>query len=143
MKNKNNQKLRDTSLSGVIAGQRGMTIVELMIVMTIIASIMGVIGVYVFGALDKANIQQARIQINKTRGLVEQYYLSSSPRQFPNTLEDLAAGPTPIVKKVDKDPWGNDLVYKKISNREFEIYSVGPDGSEGTEDDVHLTEDQP
>ena len=136
----NLQKMKKTSLQRVLAEQRGMTIVELMIVLTIIASIMGVVGVYVFGALDKANIQEAKIQINKLSGQVEQYYLSSSPRQFPNNLEDLAAGPTPIVKKVDKDPWGNDFIYKKISNREFEIYSMGPDGSEGTEDDVRKTE---
>ncbi|MEZ4461867.1 MAG: type II secretion system protein GspG [bacterium] len=136
----NLEKMKKTSIQRVLAEQRGMTIVELMIVLTIIASIMGVVGVYVFGALDKANIQEAKIQINKLSGQVEQYYLSSSPRQFPNSLEDLAAGPTPIVKKVDKDPWGNDFIYKKISNREFEIYSMGPDGSEGTEDDVRKTE---
>jgi len=123
-----------------LANAKGMTIVELMIVLTIIASIMGVVGFYVFGALDKANIKNAEIEIKQLNNLVEAYYLSASPRGFPNQLEDLTEGPSPLTKEIPKDPWGADYVYRKVSNREFTIISPGPDGIEGNEDDIGRSE---
>lgn len=119
-----------------LANAKGMTIVELMIVLTIIASIMGMVGFYVFGALDKANIKNAEIEIGQLSNLVEAYYLSSSPRGFPNQLEDIAAGPSPLTKEIPLDPWGTEYIYRKVSKREFEISSAGPDGIEGNEDDI-------
>jgi len=113
-----------------------------MIVMTIIASIMGVIGYNVFGALTKADISTTKMEIGKMTEMVNTYYLSSSPRQFPNSLEDLTTGSSPLAKKINKDAWGNDYIFKKISNREFEILSAGPDGSEGTEDDISSREEE-
>lgn len=140
MNDQKDKKLRRVRVARALANAQGMTIVELMIVLTIIASIMGVVGFFVFGALDRANIQEARIEANQLSNMVDAYYLSSSPRSLPGSLEDLAKGPSPLTEKVPKDPWGNDYIYKKASNREFEIYSAGPDGSEGTEDDVHAEE---
>lgn len=133
---KHRNKLRKTSLRLTLANARGMTIVELMIVLTIIASIMGVVGFAVFGAVDRANVKEAQIEIGSLTQMVESYYLTTEPSQFPNTLDDLTTGPSPLTKQVPKDPWGNPYIYKKTSNREFEIFSVGADGIEGSEDDV-------
>ena len=36
-----------------------------------------------------------------------------------------------------EDPWGNAYRYKRISDHAFRVYSAGPDGQEGTDDDVH------
>jgi len=116
---------------------RGMTLVEIMIVVTIMASIMGVVGFYVFGALDQANVKEAKIEIEKLRQMVDQYYVTSTPNQVPDNLSTLTEGPAPITKSIPKDPWGNDYVYEKEGNREFTIYSPGPDGQPGTEDDVY------
>ncbi|MFB6265217.1 MAG: type II secretion system protein GspG [Bradymonadaceae bacterium] len=118
------------------AAPRGMTLVEIMIVITIMASIMGVVGYYVFGALDRANIKQAKIEIGKLRGMVNQYYLTTTPNKLPDSLEDLTKGPAPITKDVPNDPWGNPYVYEKQGGRQFKIYSPGPDGKSGTSDDV-------
>ncbi len=142
MENTAQKNIRKTSLRQVMATQRGMTIVELMIVMTIIASIMGVIGYNVFGALTKADVSTTKMEIGKMTEMVNTYYLSSSPRQFPNSLQDLTTGSSPLTKKINKDAWGNDYIFKKISNREFEIISAGPDGSEGTEDDITSREEE-
>jgi general secretion pathway protein G len=101
------------------------------------ASIMGVVGFYVFGALDKASISEARIEISQLTNMCDAYYLSSSPKKMPDNLNDLAEGPSPLTKEVPKDPWGNDYIYKKEGNRDISIYSAGPDGSEGTADDVY------
>ncbi|QED27262.1 prepilin-type N-terminal cleavage/methylation domain-containing protein [Microvenator marinus] len=130
------KKIRKTSLRRTLAEARGMTIVELMIVLTIIASIMGVVGFYVFGAIDRANVKEAQIEIANLTQMVESYYLTSDPKQFPNELEDLAKGPSKLTEKVPQDPWGQPYIYKKTGTRDFEIYSVGADGVEGNEDDV-------
>ena len=78
--------------ANTLANAKGMTIVELMIVLTIIAAVMGMVGFSVIGALGQANVKEAQIEIQKLSQMVESYYLASNPRQFPNTLEDLTKG---------------------------------------------------
>lgn len=129
-------KQRKVELGRALANTRGMTIVELMIVLTIIASIMGVVGFFAFGAINNAGIKEAQIEIKQLSNMVETYYLASSPRSLPSNLDDLAEGSNKLTEKVPKDPWGNDYIYTKTGNREFEIHSAGPDGIEGNEDDV-------
>lgn len=41
-----------------------------------------------------------------------------------------------------KDPWGSPYSYKKIDDSNFEIISLGPDKTEGTEDDIKRTPDK-
>ncbi len=48
--------------------------------------------------------------------------------ELPETLRE-------VFGRTPKDPWGNRIVYKKMENG-FELRSVGPDGVEGTSDDV-------
>ncbi len=124
------------SAGGRVVTPRGMTLVEIMIVVTIMASVMGVVGFFVFGALDQANVKTAGLEISQMEGMVNSYYLMSSPHRLPDSLQELTTGPSPLTKEINLDPWGNEYIYKKISNREFEIISAGPDGVEGTEDDV-------
>ncbi len=130
------RRILRASASRSLANTKGMTIVELMIVLTIIAAIMGVVGFSVMGALDNANIKEAQIEIGQLTQMCDSYYLASSPRKYPAQLSDLAEGPSPLTKEVPKDPWGNDYIYRTINKREYEIYSAGPDGVEGNEDDV-------
>lgn len=37
-----------------------------------------------------------------------------------------------------KDPWGNPYQYKRIDVQTCDVWSFGPDGKDGTEDDVHI-----
>jgi general secretion pathway protein G len=119
----------------LLQSQRGMTLVEIMIVVTIMASIMGVVGFFVFGALKEANMKQASIQISNYEQLVETYYLTTDPHVLPDSLEDLATKKR-LAEEIKPDPWGQPYVYRKTGSREFEILSVGPDGTQGTEDDI-------
>jgi general secretion pathway protein G len=131
-----NRKHRATSLAARAMKPVGMTLVEIMIVITIMASIMGVVGFYVFGYLDQANSRTAAIEIGQLEGLVNSYYLMNIPHRLPDNLQQLAQGPSPLTQEIPTDPWGNDYVYIKHSNRNFTIYSVGPDGIPNTEDDI-------
>jgi len=115
---------------------RGMSLVEVLIVLTIMASIAGVVGVFALGALGQSQEREAKIEVGNLTSMVEQYMLMASPPKLPDNLEQLTEGRNPVTKKVPKDPWGNDYIYKKINNREFEIISAGADGAEGSEDDI-------
>jgi general secretion pathway protein G len=119
---------------------KGMSLVEVLIVLTIMASIAGVVGVFALGALEESQIKEANIEVGNLSSMVEQYMLKGSPPKLPETLDQLAEGRNPITKKVPQDPWGNDYVYRKTGSRDFELFSVGPDGQEGTEDDVRPDE---
>ena len=133
------QKLAAAHKALLSNARRGMSLVEVLIVLTIMASIAGVVGVFAIGALEESQIKKAGIEVGNLSKMAEQYMLMSSPPSLPDSLDDLASGRNPVVKKVPKDPWGNDYVYRKTGNREFELFSMGPDGSEGTEDDVRGT----
>lgn len=136
------QQIRNRS--GRSTSPRGMTLVEIMIVITIMASIMGVVGYYVFGTLNQAKTKNAKLGIQKLNGIVQSYYLMQSPNQLPDSLDELSQGPNPMVKDSSKlnDPWGNKYIYEKNGNQDYTIYSVGPDGQRGTKDDVYPKGDQ-
>ncbi|MBA2664200.1 MAG: type II secretion system protein GspG [Bradymonadaceae bacterium] len=134
------KRIRNPKTSRFLAASkvssRGMTLVEIMIVVTIMASIMGVVGFFVFGALDQANTKTAALEIGQLEGMVNSYYLMSSPHRLPDSLEELTRGPSPLTKEVRPDPWGNEYIFQKNGNRDFSISSAGPDGISGTEDDI-------
>lgn len=112
-----------------------MTIVELMIVLTIIASIMGLVGYSVMGVSVKADVKTATLQIRKLSEAVATQQLSNGNRQLPDSLDELAAGSSPLLDSIPNDPWGKPYIYERRDSA-FVIYSAGPDGVEGTEDDV-------
>lgn len=129
----------DTLKEGLvrIRSERGMTLVEIMIVITIMASVAGVVGYFVFGALDTANERTAQMEIGQLSQMVETYYMTNTPSQLPDSLEQLTEGHSPLTEEVPTDPWGNDYVYNRHGERDFEIFSPGADGVEGTELDVY------
>ena len=113
--------------------RRGMTLVEVLIVLTIMASIMGVVGFVAVNALDKAAIKEAEIQLGKLDQQIQQYQIMNS-RKLPDSLEDLVK--QKFSTNVPKDGWNEDFVYRKINEKEYELFSKGPDQREGTEDDI-------
>ncbi len=113
----------------------GMTLVEIMIVVTIMASVAGVVGFFVFGALDRANIRTAQMEVGQLEQMVETYYMTEN--ELPDNLNQLTEGNQPITEDVPEDPWGNDYIYDRHGAQDFEIYSAGPDGVTGTDEDVH------
>jgi len=118
----------------------GMTLIEIMIVITLMAALMAVIGVNVMGAQDRANVKMAEMDLQTFKHGCAQY--KSFFRKYPNSLEDLINTPdgNPILEgdKVPQDPWGNDYFFEKTGNK-IKVYSAGNDGLENTEDDITLT----
>lgn len=124
--------------AGRSSSPKGMTLVEIMIVITLLASIMGVVGFYVFGTLNRAQSKNAGLAIDSLKQKVDMYYIENN--QLPDSLNELTEEPNPYIKDESKlkDPWGNQFIYEKKGAQNYSILSPGPDGSRGTEDDIKM-----
>lgn len=135
-----------------ILGQAGMTLIEIMVVLAIIALIGGVVGVGVMGRLEKAKVETAQNQIRALESALANYkrdngYYPTTDQGLSALVEKPSAGRVPkfypsegylAKKQVPKDPWKNDYTYHSpgIYGHNYEISSIGPDEEDGTEDDI-------
>ena len=116
---------------------RGMTLLEIMVVIAIIGIMATAISVGVVGYLNKARINATKTQIGTIANAVQMFALDGD---YPSSLTVLTEGAgAPLKVKQLKDPWGQDISYSYPSqdaNLEFDLCSKGPDRREGTEDDI-------
>jgi general secretion pathway protein G len=121
--------------------QRGMTLLEIMIVLAILALVMGlVVGPRVMRMFGKSKVDIAQLTVKKYAFEAFGEWSQSHPdKACPEKLEDL----TQYMDSKDvKDPWGNP--YKMFCGQNLPagakgglaVMSAGEDGKEGTEDDV-------
>jgi general secretion pathway protein G len=119
---------------------KGFSLLEIMVVITIMTMIMGAVGVGVMSYLDKSKIKQARIDIATISNALDLYKTEFG--KYPDSEDGLSRLVEEKIlkeKKAPKDPWGNDFIYiYPGSNNEdgFDLYSFGPDGKEGGNDDI-------
>lgn len=122
---------------------RGLTLIEILVVVTILGLIAGIVGVAVVGQLEEAQIDTTKTQIKTIEDALEIYRMKIG--KYPGSTEGLNAlanppnGRRPMMETVPKDPWGGDYVYISPGQHNparFDIYSKGPDQQGGTEDDI-------
>lgn len=130
---KTSRNLRRRNLLAAKA-QRGMTLIEIMVVVAIISLIMGGVGIMAFNRYQDAQRSDAKTQTITIQGAIEQYRTSKRGK-CPKTLEDLkAAG---FISRVAKDPWGGDYTFKCPGEKtSVDVMSPGEDGEMGTADDI-------
>jgi len=119
--------------------QSGFTLLEMVIVLGIIAMIMGG-AIFGFRQIaENAKPQQAKSDINSYLSALSLYKINKG--RYPSTQEGLQALVSPNgIKKIVQDPWERDYVYRypgKANPSEPDLISLGADGQEGTEDDIH------
>ena len=133
----------------VLKNNRGVTLVELMLVVIIIGILVAMVAPRLTGKSQQARIAAAKADINAHLSTALDLFELGVGR-FPTTQEGLAAlrtapsGATgwkgPYLKRdVPKDPWGRKYAYRSPGqhNREdYDLFSTGPDGVEGGDDDV-------
>jgi general secretion pathway protein G len=122
--------------------ERGFTLVEMLVVITIIALIMSLVGPRVLNYLTESKVKAARIQIQSFSSALDLLYLDTG--RYPSSAEGLQAltkpsssmpgwnGPYLKGASVPNDPWGKPYVYRSPAERsKYEITSYGSDGQEG------------
>jgi general secretion pathway protein G len=126
---------------------RGMSLLEIMVVITLIGLVTAAVGVAVMGQLEDGQMKTARNQAFEIEKSLDIYKLQHGT--YPSSAQGLGVLASPpkgkaIMERVPKDPWGNDYIYMSPGqkNKKFDIISKGPDQQEGTEDDVGNWDDE-
>jgi general secretion pathway protein G len=119
-----------------------MTLIEIMIVLAIIALVMGVlVGPGILRHFRDAQRRTARMMLKQLEGGWTRWRLSSEA-ECPAKLTDLNVELGNHANHSFVDPWGHAYVMKcgdsppPGCDRSFCVYSFGPDGQEGTGDDL-------
>src|ERR1700749_3246553 len=123
------------------SGEEGFTLVEMLVVITIIGLIMALVGPRVLNYLGESKTKAARIQLESFTSAIDLYYLDLG--RYPSSNEGLAAlvqstntpgwnGPYLRGGAVPNDPWGHPYLYKAPGDHApYTIMSLGSDGQEG------------
>lgn len=118
------------------AASRGLTLVELVIVITIIGVLTAAISIGVLQAQKRANVGAAKTACSTIRQATMQWR-AVNPGSDCATVEQLKTEKDLDTGFSLKDPWGN--LYKvSCDSDEISCTSAGPDRKEGTEDDIHV-----
>jgi len=131
----------------------GFTLMEMMLVLAILVVLMGFVAPGILGSQKKADINSAKTQIGLFKGSLMGYALDC--KTFPTTEQGLKAllgkpgetegasswdGPYVEDEEIPKDPWKQSFKYRyppeERTNDFPEIWSIGPDGEDGTADDI-------
>lgn len=123
---------------------RGFTLVEIMVVVVIIGLLAAFAGPRIWAMLGIGQHQIAQSKCKEYYDDAMNWRTMSSGKKLPESLEDMEQpirpGEPNFTEVVD-DPWGNKYVLEKEGNK-VRIVSWGPDGQEGTEDDIMYPEEK-
>ena len=145
------------------AARGGFTVIEVLIVLAIILMISGLVAISLFGRRDQADIDVTKVNMNTLRSALDAFRFDM--RRYPTDEEGVAvlwdreqldpeADGTKwtqyLSKPMPNDQWGNPWGYSQESEdfesdeenasavAPYDLWSNGPDGEEGTDDDIRL-----
>jgi general secretion pathway protein G len=108
---------------------RGMTLIEIMVVLVILGLIASAVVIAVFPQLQKARVDRTTLDIGNIDSALKLY--NARKGKFPDTATGLKAlVDMEILDKMPKDAWGNDYVYTLENGRPV-VTSYGADGVPG------------
>ncbi len=131
-----------------LRSNHGFTLLEIIVVVAIIAILAAYIAPKVAGRVDDARIAKAKSDIRVLESSLELYKLDNfvypSSAQGLDALVNKPSGSElrnwrdgGYIKKLTKDPWGNEYRYLYPgSNGEFDVFSLGADAASGGESEA-------
>ncbi|MBL7187811.1 MAG: type II secretion system major pseudopilin GspG [Phycisphaerae bacterium] len=134
--------------------RNGFTMIELMAMLIIIGLLATLVVKKVSSQIDKSRLITTKANLKSLHSAVNQFKMDTG--RYPSEdmgLIDLIVQPADIeigwvtggyleTTDLPKDGWGNEFVFQLYpeSGKQFVIISFGPDGEEGTEDDLYSTD---
>jgi len=130
------------------------TLVEIILVVVIIALLATLVLTRLTGRAEQARVAAATAQVSSFKRAIGEFEMDCG--RYPTTAEGLRAlveRPSGLSEgakwrrylddhSIPKDPWGFEYVYRcpgSVNTDGFDLLSPGPDGKEGTDDDVGNT----
>ena len=127
-----------------IAREAGMTLIEILVVLTLIGVVLGIVGSNYLGKSEQAKAKAAKIEIEQIAQTLDLFKLELG--RYPTTQEGLQAlvvappglanwaGPYWKKSTAPKDPWSHEYKYAAPgAHGAYDIISLGADGVEGGE----------
>jgi len=123
----------------------GFTLIELLLVLVILGTLAAIVVPKFTGRTQQARITAAQTQIANLSTAIDAFEVDNG--FYPRSLDELVTQPSdapnwrgPYMKTgIPLDPWGRPYVYVCPGQRNpssYDLYSVGPDGRENTDDDI-------
>lgn len=123
-------------MKSFLRNSRGMTLLEIMIVLSIVGALFALLLPRITGSLNKSNVNKTKIAMGQVISALNLYYTDCG--KYPAALENLVTadgscsnwGPEAYVKSMPRDAWGTEFTYS-IDGNNFVVKSLGADRREG------------
>ena len=128
----------------------GFTLIELMLVLVILATLAAIVTPKLTGRSKEAKITAAKTQISQFEVALDAFEIAVG--RYPTTAEGLRAlierpsseaedwrGPYMNRNAIPLDQWGGEYVYRcpgQYNQEGYDLYSCGPDQKLGGDDDI-------
>ena len=118
--------------------KRGVTLIEILIVLAIVGLIAGGVAVVAVPKYQESQKNQAKIDARTIHPVAEKWRVDHPGQPCP-TVEQLRSEKELSAASKITDPW--DTPYKIIcGDEDVAVMSLGPDKKEGTNDDIRIPE---
>lgn len=112
---------------------RGLSLIEILVVLAIIALLTSGIAIYAIGVYEDSKRDTAALEISALAKAADMYQMRKGA--CPKSAQELHT--SGLIDRVKQDPWGADYVFACPGEHALvDIASAGKDGEFGTDDDV-------
>lgn len=127
-------------------GAQGFTLIELLLVLVILATLAAIVLPRFTGKSQQAKVTAAQTQIGAFKMALDNYEIDNGAYPKSGDLDALVNAPAntpgwkgPYIDNIPMDPWNNPYTYVypgKHNTNGYDLWSNGPDGRSGTDDDI-------
>lgn len=120
--------------------RKGMTLIEIMIVVTILGVILTLVGSRVYKQFARSKIKTTQLAMMQLKQALTEYQMDHY--KYPDANDGLNALEGDYIERVPMDGWGHPFHYEipGPQGQPFDVTSDGPDGQPGSGDDLKLSD---